>query len=69
MDLVAEVEQMVVCKQAHGEHRSSLASPLPGSCAGLAYKVVSAQRSGGQQYSAAHQVCVAFSPGYDTLHL
>ncbi|KAL0026026.1 hypothetical protein WJX79_002254 [Trebouxia sp. C0005] len=55
MDLVAEVEQMVVCKQAHGEHRSSIASSLPGSCADLAYKVVSAQRSGGHQYSVAHQ--------------
>ncbi|KAL0051430.1 hypothetical protein WJX82_007360 [Trebouxia sp. C0006] len=55
MDLVAEVEQMVKCKQAHGEHRSSLASALPGSCTDLAYKVVSAQRSGGHHYSAAHQ--------------
>lgn len=69
MDLVAEVEQMVVCKQAHGEHRSSIASSLPGSCADLAYKVVSAQRSGGHQYSVAHQVCVTLSPGSDALHL
>ncbi len=69
MDLVAEVEQMVNCKQAHGEHRASIASPLPGSCTDLAYKVVSAQRSGGHQYSMAHQVCVALSPGYDALQL
>ncbi|KAL0031589.1 hypothetical protein WJX77_008620 [Trebouxia sp. C0004] len=55
MDLVAEVEQMVNCKQAHGEHRSSLASPLPGSCTDLACKAVSAQRLGGHQYSMAHQ--------------
>ncbi len=69
MDLVAEVEQMVNCKQAHGEHRSSLASPLPGSCADLAYTVVSAQRSGGHQYSMAHQVCFALPPGCDALHV
>ena len=44
MDLVAEVEQMVACKQSNADPGSRRASPLLGSCTSLADKPASTQR-------------------------
>ena len=43
MDLVAEVEQMVACKQANATFRSRQASPLPISCTS-SHRLLSVQR-------------------------
>ena len=57
MDLVAEVEQMVACKQASATFRSRQASPSPVSCTS-SHRLVSVQRVTGlpAQMHRSHEV-------------